>query len=70
MSATYNVMAIGVIMFLLGLMYLEINLLYSQADSVSCDSLGNCVFTTTIRNTTEYRECFRNGEQVNCSEAL
>lgn len=36
------------------------------ADTVTCDKWGNCVATTVLKNSTESRECFENGQRVDC----
>jgi len=36
------------------------------ADTVTCDKWGNCIATTVIKNSTESRECFENGQRVDC----
>jgi hypothetical protein len=55
-----------------GIMLFEIYILYFNADYVKCDSFGNCVFTTVIKNSTitQSRTCYENGKQVNCSNEL
>jgi hypothetical protein len=40
--------------------------LYAKADKVQCDFFG-CTFTTQIKNTTVSKQCFENGQQINCS---
>jgi hypothetical protein len=42
----------------------QVYVLYAQADKITCDSFGNCMFTT-IKS---YGECYQNSEKVNCSE--
>jgi hypothetical protein len=61
---------IGIIAtILLAVSVIEIYVLYSQSDYVTCDSFGNCAFTTQIRNVTQTisRECYENGKEVNCT---
>lgn len=56
-----------IILFLVVLMtYLEIKWLYVNADTVTCDNFGRCVFTQTLRETEQ--KCYQNGKLINCSE--
>ena len=41
--------------------------LWLTADAVTCDAWGNCVFTTTLKNSTRSLECYENGRPINCS---
>jgi hypothetical protein len=64
-----SIIILAVALIFSGIMIYEIYILYANADSVKCDSFGNCEFTTILKNSTitESRSCYENGKQVNCS---
>jgi hypothetical protein len=65
-----SIIILAVALVFSGIMIYEIYILYANADSVKCDSFGNCIFTTVMKNATriESRSCYENGKQINCSK--
>jgi hypothetical protein len=68
MDKTIEIVFVIILCIILVGTLVEVYVLYFNADKVECDILGNCIFSTTLRNETIIinQTCYMNGKMVDC----